>query len=387
VYTGARILAPGCVLVEGGRIAAVLDRPGPEGGALPPGFAPDIPALDLAGHILAPGFVDLQVNGCGGALLNAEISARTLDTMAETWLRFGATSFLPTLISAPDADMLAALDLVSEYRRSRPEARWSVLGLHLEGPWLNPERAGIHDRGQLRPPDPTLVERIAGADSAIDSGMVRLVTAAPEVLGPTFTARLARAGVLVAAGHSRASFAQVSACLDAGLSLATHLFNGMAPLSGREPGLLATAFLDPRLRAGIVADGAHVAWENVRLAKRLMGQRLFLVSDAMPPAGADLREFTLSGQRIFSDGMRLTDERGVLAGSVLTPDRAVRHCVAHAGIPLDEALRMATLYPARAVGLEREIGTIEPGTVANLVVLDRELAVRGVVRAGEWVPG
>mgnify|MGYP001020467735 CR=1 FL=1 len=318
------------------------------------------------------------MNGCGGALFNRDISARTLEAMAATCLRFGVTSFLPTLISAPDADMLAALSVVSATRRERPEARWNVLGLHLEGPWLNPRRAGIHDRSQLRPPDPALAGRVASADA----DMVRLLTAAPERLGPELAARLARAGVLVSAGHSEASFEQVQACVEAGLSLATHLFNGMAPLAGREPGLLAAAFLDPRIMAGIVADGAHVAWENVRLAKKLMGDRLFLVTDAMPPAGADLREFTLCGQRVFSDGVRLTDAQGVLAGSVLTMDQAVRNCVRHGGVALDEALRMATLYPARAVGLEGELGVIEPGAVANLVVLDPELRVRGTVVAG-----
>ena len=166
------------------------------------------------------------------------------------------------------------------------------------------------------------------------------------------------------------------------MTLATHLYNGMAPLAGREPGLLAAVFLHRRIRAGIIADGAHVAWENIRLAKEIMGPRLFLVTDAMPPVGTAMTEFTLHGHRIVSDGQKLLDPSGTLAGSVLTMDQAVRNCVTHCGLGLDEALRMASLYPAQALGLEHELGCIQPGAMANFVVLDAETRVRAVVRAG-----
>lgn len=369
VHTGTRVLERGCVLVDGERIAGVLDHPGQ---------APDCPVVDLRGMVLAPGFVDLQINGCGGVLFNGDIRPETIEGMRAACLRFGTTSLLPTLMSCPDADIQAALEAVAAYRASSPQARWAVPGLHLEGPHLSAGKPGIHDPGQLRPPDPAMIERIASAGPQA----VRLVTAAPEVLGPEATARLARAGVRVAAGHSQASFAQTVRCADAGLTLATHLFNCMPPLSGREPGLLGAVFLDRRIMAGIIADGAHTAWESLRLAREIMGPRLFLVTDAMPPAGTDMQTFTLRGVRIAVAGDRLTDPSGTLAGSTLTMDRAVRNCVRHGGVGLEEALRMASLYPARAVGLEGELGVIAPGAVANLVVLDQDTRVRAVVQAG-----
>ncbi len=380
IHTGSQTLDNGFVLVADGRVVGVGT------GDLPT----DWPVVELAGRHCAPGFVDLQVNGCGGVLFNADISADAIDRMRATWLRFGVTSLLPTLISCPDADIRQALDLIAAYRRTSPATAWAVPGLHLEGPYLSPLRPGIHPPAQLRVPAPALLEDIVTAGPEV----VRLITAAPEVLGTEWTARLDRRGVRVAAGHCETTRAQMTASADAGLRLVTHLFNAMPPLRSREPGPIAAAWLDSRLMAGVIADGAHVDWANIRLSSLLMRERLFLVTDAMPPAGSEQETFELCGQTIHSAAGRLTDAGGTLAGSLLTMDQAVRNCVQHAGISLDDALRMSSLNPARALGLDSELGLIAPGRLANLVVFDAGVRVQGVVTGGAfravadgWNPG
>ena len=337
---------------------------------LPPG----VPRYALSGGLLAPGFVDLQVNGGGGVLLNAEPTVRGIAAIARAHARHGTTAILPTLITDAPAVTAAAIGAA---RQALAEGVPGCLGLHLEGPHLAPTRKGAHDAALIRP--------MSAADLALLSGTGiprLLVTGAPEAVSPAQVAALAEAGVTVSLGHSDAGHDAVLAAAGAGARAVTHLFNAMSQLAGREPGLAGTALGDDRLCCGIIADGFHVHPAVLALAWRAKGERLFLVSDAMPTVGMAGNSFTLGGRTITRRDGRLTLADGTLAGADLTLAGAVRVMVREAGVPLEAALRMAGLLPARLVGAEAEHGHLRPGARADIVHLDDALAVRGC-----WVGG
>lgn len=366
IYTGSSVLTDKAVLVENGRISDIV-----EADAIPSQATP----VDLEGNILSSGFIDLQINGCGGRMFNDHISTETLDIMTEAIRPTGCTAFLPTLVTAPDEDIFKAVEVVDAYRRENSE---SVLGMHLEGPYISRKRRGIHDETLVRRPDSEVLSFVAEHGYEV----VRMVTMAPEHADPEHVALLARAGIRISAGHSASPCAVAREAFRSGMSMATHLYNGMDPIMGREPGLVAAVYLE-RPWTGIIADGVHVAWENVELAKRILGEKLFLVSDAVGPVGTDRTEFLLGGRdMVVKDGKCLAAD-GTLGGSMLTMDVAVRNCVEHVGLPLDETLRMASLYPARAIRMDGELGKVARGYLADLVVLDRELSVVSTFKRGQ----
>jgi N-acetylglucosamine-6-phosphate deacetylase len=371
IYTGDTLLLDHAVRIAGDRILDVI----PEA-ALPA----DCPRVDLQGHRVAPGFIDLQLNGCGGVMFNDAITAATLDQMHRTNLRSGTTSFLPTLITAPDADMRTAIALVQQYRQQQP---YSVLGLHLEGPYLNPKRKGIHNGVYVRSPDAEMVQTLvaAGGDT------VKLLTLAPEQVTAADIQQLAAAGIRVSAGHTNATLEQALAGFESGISMATHLFNAMSPWQSRSPGMVGAVFQAESVYAGIIADGHHVHFTSIQLAKKLKGNKLFLVTDATPPAGAEnVASFQIGGQEVFYQNGQCVSAAGTLGGSALTMIEAIAHCVQTVGIELSEALRMASLYPAQAIGVDHELGRLATGYLANAVVLDKQLAVLGVVEQGQLRP-
>lgn len=369
VYTGQVVLPDATVLIEGDRVQAVLTT-----GGLPA----DCREIDLRGMAIAPGFIDLQLNGCGGVMFNDAITAATLDTMHQTNLKSGTTSFLPTLITCSDEDMLTAIQVVEEYRRHSPH---TILGLHLEGPYLNPKRKGIHNAAFIRPPAAEMLDKIiAAAGSA-----VRLVTLAPEMVPPEDIARLAQAGILVAGGHTDATFEQAQIGIDAGLRMATHLFNAMSPWQGRSPGFVGAVFQRHEVSAGIIADGFHVHFATLELAYRLMAGRLVLVTDATPPVGTQMDSFIIGGQEVFYRNGKCVSADGTLGGSALTMMEAVANTVYHAAIPLEEALRMASTYPARLLGVAPELGAIAPNSIANLVIFDARLQIHAVIDRGQAI--
>jgi N-acetylglucosamine-6-phosphate deacetylase len=368
IYTSDALLLDHAIQIAGDRIVDVI----PEG-ALPD----DYPRIDLQGQQVAPGFIDLQLNGCGGVMFNDAITAATLDHMHRTNLRSGTTSFLPTLITAPDADMQAAIALVQQYRQQQPD---SVLGLHLEGPYLNPKRKGIHNGAYVRSPDAEMVKTLisAGGDT------VKLLTLAPEQVAPADIEQLVAAGIRVSAGHTNATLDQAVAGFEAGLSMATHLFNAMSPWQSRNPGMVGAVFQQDAVYAGIIADGHHVHFTSIQLAKKLKGDKLFLVTDATPPAGAnDVTSFQIGGQEVFYQDGQCVSAAGTLGGSALTMIEAIAHCVQDVGIELAEALRMASLYPARAIGVDHKLGRLAAGYGANLVIFDDQLSVLGVIDQGQ----
>jgi N-acetylglucosamine-6-phosphate deacetylase len=348
------------VLVDGARIAGVVAEDDPR--------CAKATFRDLKGALLLPGFVDTQVNGGGGVLFNDDPSVETIRAIGRAHRRFGTTSFLPTLIS-DDLHVLAnAIDAV----RAAIEARVpGVVGVHLEGPYLSEERKGAHDPAKFRDLDPGDVALLA----SLKAGRT-LVTLAPEMTTPATIAMLAKAGVVVSAGHTNATFEEINAALGSGLTGFTHLFNAMSPLTHREPGTVGAALHDTASWCGIIVDGRHVDPAVLRIALRCKPlDRFMLVTDAMPNVGADRDWFMLQGRKVtVRDGI-CVDDNGTLSGSALDMASAVRNTVDLLGVGLAEAVRMASTYPAEFLGLGGEIGKIRAGYRANLVLADARLNI------------
>ncbi|WP_315316721.1 N-acetylglucosamine-6-phosphate deacetylase [Pantoea vagans] len=361
IYSGHEILDNHAVVVADGLIARVCPRE-----SLPA----DIEQRDMAGAIIAPGFIDLQLNGCGGVQFNDSLDAlsiETLETMQRANEKSGCTSFLPTLITSSDALMTRAIETMRAYLQKHQH---QALGLHLEGPWLSKAKKGTHDPALIRLPDAAMVQYLCD-----NADVITKVTLAPENAGSDVIRQLTDAGIIVSAGHSNATYEEAKAGFTAGVSFATHLYNAMPTFAGREPGLIGALFDSPDVYCGIIADGLHVHYANVRNAKRIKGDKLVLVTDATAPAGADISEFIFAGKTIYYRDGLCVDENGTLSGSALTMIEAVQNSVEHVGIALDEALRMASLYPARAMGVERQLGSIEAGKIANLTVFTRDFKI------------
>ncbi|MCA0272452.1 MAG: N-acetylglucosamine-6-phosphate deacetylase [Proteobacteria bacterium] len=373
--TGARIfdgenLGPGDLLIEGGEVAALL----PVGSAVP-----GAEVLRLDGGILAPGFVDLQINGGGGLMLNDRPELATVELMASANAGLGALTILPTLITDTPEVTEAAVDAVAD---AAAKAVPGIAGLHLEGPHLSLARKGAHDPALIRP----MTEADLGFLLDAARRLPRLlVTLAPESVAPEQIARLAGAGIIVSLGHSDCSYADARAAITAGAHVATHLFNAMSQLGNREPGLVGAVLDDGRISAGLIADTVHVhpaAIRSALAAKRGPGE-IFLVTDAMAPAGTDLASFTLNGRTIRREDGRLTLADGTLAGADLDFPRALRVLRDEVGVPLDRALRMATLTPARVIGLQDRCGRIAVGRRADLVHLSDGLKLQAIWQGGQ----
>ncbi|GAB2806174.1 N-acetylglucosamine-6-phosphate deacetylase [Dyella kyungheensis] len=330
---------------------------------------------DLKGQLLLPGFIDVQVNGGGGVLFNAEPTVEALAAIGAAHRKYGTTGFLPTLITDTAEVMRKALDAVdAAIEQGVP----GVLGIHLEGPFLATARKGIHDAKLFRLPDADDIAAI----TRDRRGVVMLTLAVEEV--PLDTIRqLSEAGVIVVAGHTAATYDTTRAALDAGVTGFTHLYNAMTPLGSREPGVVGAALDDPHSWCGLIVDGHHVhpVALRVAIAAKAKGKSV-LVTDAMPPVGADSPEYVLNGQTIIArDGICQSDD-GVLAGSALDMATGVRNLVNMVGLPLAEASRMASAYPAAWLGLERTHGRLVAGQHADFAVLDDKLSVTET-----WISG
>lgn len=327
-----------------------------------------VPVLDQGDVDLAPGFVDVQVNGGGGVLFNDTPDVDTLRTIAAAHRRFGTTSLLPTFITDSRGKMVAAREAVEQ---AREEGVPGILGVHFEGPFLDPRKTGAHDRGFVRGADEGDLEAILGGAPG-----VVLVTAAACALGEGTLPRLLDGGARVALGHCASTFEEARAAFDGGVTGVTHLFNAMSPMESRAPGLVGAALATPGVTSGVIADGVHVDLGALRAAWRAAGPSgLMLVTDAVQPVGVDLEEFELGGQRVRLDGLRCVNEEGNLAGSALDMATAVRNCVRGAQIPLADALHMASATPAHFLGLDGVVGVLRGGARADLVAVDRELRV------------
>jgi N-acetylglucosamine-6-phosphate deacetylase len=352
VFDGETVHRDCAVVIDGARIAAVVGR-GEVPAGMPTRTLPD-------GAWLAPGFIDVQVNGGGDVLFNDEPTPESIAAIVAGHRKFGTTGLLPTLITDTPEKMRAALDAV---RRAAPVDP-GVLGIHFEGPFLSPGKPGVHDPALIRRPDE--------ADAALlctPQAHCTVVTLAPEEVPPGFVAKLAAAGVHVCLGHSMATYAQTKAALTEGLAGFTHLFNAMRPLESREPGPIAAALETPSAWFGMIADGVHVAPAMLRLALRGAAHPM-LVTDAMPPVGGRAPRFTLYGNEIVVRDGRCARADGTLAGAALDMASAVRNCVRLLDAPLTDALRFASTEPARFLGLGKELGRLAPGYRADMVAFD-----------------
>jgi len=353
---GQPALADQLVEIEAGRIAGI-------GGG-------DPRHADTSFAIMAPGFIDLQINGAGGALFNDTPDTRTIARMAAAARSGGTCHLMPTFITAPGTSYRDALAAVAAC--DGPE----ILGVHLEGPFLSREKPGIHPADHIRPMDDADIDLLLAHRGRL------LLTLAPEEVERRQIKRLASSGVTVFAGHSNAAADAVLGAVECGLRGVTHLFNACSQITAREPGLVGAALADERLFAGIIADGHHVAPHNLKLAHDAMKGRLCLVSDTMPTFGGAITTFELYGERISLDNGRLQSSDGRLAGAHLGLDMAVRMMVEAAGIGLSDALHMASGVPAGILGLEDQYGSVGVGRSASLTCLNAELDAQAVIVAG-----
>ena len=367
IFDGESVHEYKAVLIEGEHIVAVVD---------PEQVPADIGAsYDLEGGTLIPGFIDLQVNGGGGVLFTAAPTVDSLRTIGAAHRQYGTTGFLPTLITTRFDVMREAVSAVAE---AIAIGTPGVLGLHLEGPFLSSERKGVHDAAKFCQLDQTGLDIL----TSLQVGST-VVTLAPELTSPQMISRLVEEGVIVCGGHSGATYAQTRDALAQGLSGFTHLYNAMTPLQSREPGMVGAALEDDDSWFGIIADGHHIhpAAFSVAVAAKKRGGAL-LVTDAMPTVGSPDTSFILDGKTIVASEGRVTNAEGTLAGSDLNMLSAVNNAAEFARLDWFEAVRMASLYPARALGLERELGAIRPGFRASLLALDSAHRIRA-----SWING
>ncbi len=366
VMTGDGLADGRVVVIEDDRIAAICAHV-------------DIPAgaeqIDLDGALLLPGFIDTQVNGGGGVLFNETPTVEGIKAIGRAHRQFGTTGYLPTLISDDFSVIREAIEAVGA---AIAESAPGVLGIHIEGPFLNAARKGIHDDRKFR----ILDDEAFSILTSLKQGRT-LVTLAPEKTDVATIRRLIDAGVIVAAGHTDATYAVVRAALDHGLTGFTHLFNAMSPLTSRKPGVVGAALEDQKSWCGIIVDGRHVDPATLRVALRCRPlDRFMLVTDAMPSVGSGATSFSLQGRTILvKDGVCL-DEAGVLAGSDLDMASAVRNAQDLLNLALKDAVTMASSAPAAFLGLRHQYGEIKPGMMANLVAADDRLDVFAT-----WIDG
>lgn len=371
IYTGSEILNDHAVIVKNGFVDAVLPRKKAK-------LKGEV--IDLKGATLAPGFIDTQINGGGGVLLNTNPSQDGLEKVVKAHRRFGVTSMLPTVFTETEDAMNA---MWSTFQSSKLKDDLSVFGVHFEGPLINPKKAGVHDpkkaRGQSGAIQRALSER---GDFCV------LVTLAPELISQPDIDVLISNGAVVLAGHTAATYDQMNAAYDAGVKGATHLYNAMTGPSSREPGVVTSTLLSKTAVASIIVDGHHVHFASVAVAAKMMGSgRLYLVTDAMPPVGSDSSSFEIGPHKLKMVNGKCVTPDDTLGGSAADMATCVRNCIQKVGIPKDEALKMASTYVADIMGVSDRIGSISEGKQADFVVLTNEIQVLATVKKGEidWV--
>jgi N-acetylglucosamine-6-phosphate deacetylase len=367
IFDGARFLREHCVIIQSGTVTQLL----------PAQDCPrELDLVALANGTLAPGLVDLQVNGGGDLMFNNNPCETTLATMLQAHRATGTTAMMPTLISDTRARQEEA---VAAVRAARASGNAGILGIHLEGPHFDPARHGAHRADMIR--------KITSGDITWLCSLADLrviLTLAPEHAEPGQIRTLAASGIHVCAGHTNASHRQMLSALAEGLEGVTHLFNAMSPLTAREPGAAGAALQEDALWAGIIADGHHVHPANIRLAHKCKpAGALVLVTDAMATVGGRKTTFPLYGEAVTARDGKLVNAAGVLAGSAIGMIDAVGYAAGTVGIPLEECLRMASLYPAAILGLDDRLGRIAMGYRADLVHFDDRFAVHNTWLAGE----
>lgn len=359
LFTGIDILPHHALLINEGKIIEVLANTTAYN---------HLPNIDLEGLSLAPGFIDLQVYGGGGSLFNTKISEETIEKTYRQHRLSGTTQFQITLSTMPLSAMLLAAQCCKSYQKNGGKG---LLGLHLEGPYFSMPKRGAHLSQYIR--KASLAELKALIEAT--TGLQTYITIAPEEMSDACLELLLNSHIQVSAGHSSATFEQATSAFAKGISRVTHLFNAMTALQSREPGLVGATYLWGGARASIIADGIHCHYEALSISKKIMGERLFLITDAVTEDQRGEYNFRFAGNRFV-------DTNGTLSGSALSMMQAVSNCVNHAHIPLDEALRMASTYPAQVAEIDQHFGRLSAGYWADMVIFDANLEVKGLVERG-----
>jgi len=367
IFTGYDVLSDMALIVKDGVIVKLC----------PVVVVPDAMfKIDLNGANISAGFTDLQLNGCGGVMFNSQVSVETLEIMHQTNLKSGCTRFLPTLITCSDEDMKHAIKVMRDYQLKYPD---HLLGLHLEGPYISLEKKGIHNAAYVRKPSDEMIDYLCA-----HAAQITLLTLAPEVCSASIVERLVDAGIVVSIGHSNASYKQAKISINAGAGFATHLFNAMSTMQGREPGMVGAIYNSPCVYTGVIADGIHVDLANIRIAKKIKQDHLILVTDATAAAGAsDLTSFDFVGETVFVKNGRCVNKDGTIGGSALTLNQAIANVVRYVGVSLEEAVRMVTLYPAQAIHRADKMGQLKAGFAANLSIFDANMNILATLVDGK----
>ena len=365
IYTGEGIVKNKTIIIDGNRVEALVDE-----------IPKDIKVIDLQGKIVAPAFIDLQLNGCGGVLFNDEISLETLRIMNETNIKTGTTSYLPTLITTTDENIEKALKLVEENENLED---MGVLGLHIEGPYISIPKKGIHNPDYIRVMSDEIIHKIAKFGSKV----TKIMTIAPENAKVEHLKELKDSGINLSIGHTNATYEEALEKVEY-FKMATHLFNAMSSFTSREPGVIGAIFENKSLYTGIIVDGVHSHYGSVKIAKDILKEKLFLVTDAVAPVGTNMESFMFEGNKVlYKDGKCISPD-GTLGGSALTMIEGVQNLVKHVGVSLEEALLMASTYPAKAIKVDDKYGYIKENYIADLVVLDKELNISNMIVKGEY---
>jgi N-acetylglucosamine-6-phosphate deacetylase len=359
VFTGEQWLDDNIVVVNNNTIQAV--QPG----------NPGTGAIDLQGGYLVPGFIDIQLYGGNGQLFSSHPSVASLQATYAFALAGGATRILPTMATNSTEQMLAAIEAVRQYwQLGLP----GIIGLHLEGPYINPIKKGAHIHAFIKQPVLNEVEALVQQGK----GVIKMMTLAPEVCSDAVIAYLQQEQILLSAGHSNATYKEAMGAFEKGIGLGTHLYNAMSSLQHRAPGIVGAILDAPGVQCSVVADGHHVDYAAIRIAKKIMHDRLFLITDAVTSNHIGEYQHRLQGDKyVVGDG--------ILSGSALTMLQAVKNCVQHIGISLEEALRMASTYPTKAIAIAHQYGKIKPGYEGDLLWLNNDgLSVKGIFTNGSW---
>ena len=370
IFDGEKFIEENAVITEGKLIKKVL-----KASELTQDEINGNEVIDINGMVLSPGFIDLQINGCGGVLFNDDISMEALKIMNETNKKFGCTSFLPTLITSPDEKIEKALELI---KANKDKEEIGVLGLHIEGPYISVEKKGIHRPEYIRVLSDEMIKKIADAGPEV----TKIITIAPEKAEVNHLKTLKNAGINIAVGHSNATYEE---CMEKKeyFNCATHLYNAMSPLESRKPGVIGFLFNNDTTNCGIIVDGFHMEFPAVEIAKKILKERLYLVTDAVSPAGTtDMKEFMFEGNRVLYENGKCISPSGTLGGSALVMSEGVKNLVEHVNVSQEEALRMATSYPAKAVSVNDRYGYRKEGYIADLTYFDKDYKVKGTVAKG-----
>ena len=370
IFDGENFIEENTVIIEGKLIKKVL-----KDSDLTQDEINKNKVIDINGMVLSPGFIDLQINGCGGVLFNDDISMEALKIMNETNKKFGCTSFLPTLITSPDEKIEKALELI---KNNKDKEETGVLGLHIEGPYISVEKKGIHRPEYIRILSDEMIQKIADAGSEV----TKIITIAPEKAKVEHLKKLKNAGINIAIGHSNATYEE---CMEKKeyFNCATHLYNAMSQLESRKPGVIGFLFNNDTANCGIIVDGFHMEFSAVEIAKKILKERLYLVTDAVSPAGTtDMKEFMFEGNKVLCVDGKWVSPSGTLGGSTLVMIDGVKNLVKYVNQPLEEALKMATSYPAKFISVNDRYGYIKEGYIADLTYFDNNFNIKGTISKG-----